>query len=214
MKIKYTIYVIKIFVEVKIMSNLHVYQFCSRNKDNKDVLNFKKRIKTFLEYKENEDKIVEAFKKFAAEGVPGEQTRLYRSVNSRDEEKIREELIIRLLRDKPSITQLHRILVSVAQQAQNRDENKWLFDFDVDDKELAAKFIYDIYINYNNRATNGGHWELDDIKYYKTPHGYAIIVPHEFDTRKLMEKWRDYDVTLKKDELLFLDMITNGGTDD
>ena len=188
MKIKYTIYVIKIFVEVKIMSNLYVYQFCSRNKDNKDVLNFKKRIKTFLEYKENEDKIAEA--------------------------KPREQIIIRLLRDKPSITQLNRTLASVAQQVQNRDENKWLFDFDVDDKELAAKFIYDIYVNYNNRATNGGHWELDDIKYYKTPHGYAIIVPHEFDTRKLMEKWRDYDVTLKKDELLFLDMITNGGADD
>ena len=40
------------------MSNLYVYQFCSRNKDNKDVLNFKKRIKTFLEYKENEDVFV------------------------------------------------------------------------------------------------------------------------------------------------------------
>lgn len=31
-----------------------------------------------------------------------------------------------------------------------------------------------------------------------------------FDTRELMEKWKNYDITLKKDELLFLDMITNG----
>lgn len=97
------------------MSNLYVYLMRSRNKDNKDVPNFKQRVKTILEYKENEDKVIEAFKSFAAKGVPGEQIRLYRSVNSRNEEKIREELIIRLLRDKPSITQLNRTLASIAQ---------------------------------------------------------------------------------------------------
>ena len=41
---------------------------------------------------------------------------------------------------------------------------------------------------------------------YKTPNGYAIVCQHGFDTRELMEKWKDYDITLKKDELLFLDM--------
>ena len=185
------------------MSNLYVYLIRSRNKDNKDVPNFKERAKTILEYKENEDKVIEAFKSFAAKGVPGEQTRLYRSVNSRNEEKIREELIIRLLRDKPSMTQLNRTLASVAQQVQNRDESKWLFDFDVDDKEKAYSFIHDVSTYFSLIDRNA-------IKIHKTPHGYAIIVPHGFDTRELMEKWKDYDITLKKDELLFLDMITNG----
>ena len=183
------------------MSNLYVYLMCSRNKDNKDIPNFKERAKTILEYRENEDKVIDAFKSFAAKGVPGEQTRLYRSVNSRNEEKIREEFIIRLLREKPSMTQLNRTLASVAQQVQNRDESKWLFDFDVDDDKLALGFINDI--------TNYG-FVFNQIEMYKTPHGYAIIVPHGFDTRELMEKWKDYDITLKKDELLFLDMITNG----
>jgi hypothetical protein len=182
------------------MSNLYVYLIRSRNKDNKDVPNFKQRDKTILEYKENEDKIIEEFKSFATKGVPGEQTRLYRSVNSRNEEKIREEFIIRLLRDKPSMTQLNRTLASVAQQVQNRDEGKWLFDFDVDDDKLALGFINDI--------TNYG-FVFNQIEMYKTPHGYTITVPHGFDTRELMEKWKDYDITLKKDELLFLDMITN-----
>lgn len=185
------------------MSNLYVYLMCSRNKDNKNIPNFKERAKTILEYKENEDKVIEAFKSFAAKGLPSEQTRLYRSVNSRNEEKIREELIIRLLRNKPSMTRLNRTLASVAQQVQNRDESKWLFDFDVDDAKLAAKFGYDIYLCCDD-------WSLEDITYHKTPHGYAIIVSHGFDTRELMEKWKDYDITLKKDELLFLDMITNG----
>lgn len=185
--------------ENNIMSNLYVYLIRSRNKDNNNVPNFKQRAKTILEYKENEDKVIEAFKNFSAKGVPGEQTRLYRSVNSRNEEKIREELIIRLLRDKPSMTQLNRTLASVAQQVQNRDESKWLFDFDVDNEEKVEDFIDDIYF----------YSELDNHELHKTPHGYAIIVPHGFDTRELMEKWKDYDVTLKKDELLFLDMITN-----
>ena len=187
--------------ENNIMSNLYVYLMRSRNKDNKDIPNFKQRDETILEYKENEDKIIEEFKSFATKGVPGEQTRLYRSVNSRNEEKIREELVIRLLRDKPSITQLNRTLASVAQQVQNRDESKWLFDFDVDDELLMNDFVHEIAM-YSEIP-------LLDIEVYKSPHGYAIIVPYGFDTRELMEEWKDYDITLKKDELLFLDMITN-----
>ena len=189
------------------MSNLYVYLIRSRNKDNKDTPNFKGRIETILEYRENEDKVIEAFKNFAAKGVPGEQTRLYRSVNSRNEEKIREEFIIRLLRDKPSMTQLNRTLASVALQVQNRDESKWLFDFDVDDDKLAENFKKDI---KKFACDNSNIFFYNyEIEAHKTPHGYAIVVPHGFDTRELMEKWKDYDITLKKDELLFLDMITN-----
>lgn len=179
------------------MSDLYVYLIRSRNKDNKDVHNFKERAKTILEYKQNEEKVFDEFYKFAADGVPGEQTRLYRSVNSRNEEKIREELIIRLLRDKPSMTKLNRTLVSVAQQVENRDESKWLFDFDVDDEEKVDDFIDDIYF----------HSEIENHELHKTPHGYAIIVPHGFDIRELVKKWKDYDITLNRDEMLFLDMI-------
>lgn len=189
------------------MSNLYVYLIRSRNKDNKDIPNFKQRVKTILEYKENEDKVIEAFKSFAAKGVPGEQTRLYRSVNSRNEEKIREELIIRLLRDKPSMTQLNRTLASVALQVQNRDESKWLFDFDVDDDKLAEDFKKDI---KRFACDNSNIFFYNyEIEAHKTPHGYAIVVPHGFDIRELMEKWKNYDITLKKDDLLFLDMTTN-----
>lgn len=53
------------------MSDLYVYLIRSRNKDNKDVPNFKERAKTILEYKENEDKVIKEFHRFAADGVPG-----------------------------------------------------------------------------------------------------------------------------------------------
>ena len=65
----------------------------SRNKDNKDIPNFKERVETILEYRENEDKVIEAFKSFAAKGLHGEQTRLYRSVNSRNEKKLEKSLL-------------------------------------------------------------------------------------------------------------------------
>ena len=76
------------------MSDLYVYLIRSRNKDNKDLPNFKERTKTILEYKQNEEKVFDEFYRFAEDGVPDEQTRLYRSVNSRNEEKIRENLLL------------------------------------------------------------------------------------------------------------------------
>ena len=186
------------------MSNLYVYMFRSRNKDNKEIEGFKERCKTIVEYQGNEDKVRAVFEKFAAEGLPGEKTRLYRSVNSRNEEKIREGLIIRLLRDKPSMTQLNRVLASVAQQVENRDESKWLFDFDCANEDKAWNFIKDIKKIYSKVPSLDFLGE--QIKMYRTPNGYAIVVPSGFDTRELMEKWKEYDITLKKDELLFLDM--------
>lgn len=174
------------------MSELYVYLMCSRNKDNKEVPNFKTRTKKILEYKENEDQVMKAFTSFAEKGVPGEQVRLYRSVNARNEDKVREEFMIRLLRDKPSMTQLDRTLASVAQQAQCRAESKWMFDFDVNDDKLLGQFRTDL-------GLLGIHNDC-----HKTPHGYAVIAEHGFDTRKLMEKWEDYDITLKKDDMLFL----------
>lgn len=196
------------------MSELYVYVMRSRNKDNRNVEGFKERMKTILEYKENEEKVIAAFEKFASEGLPGEKTRLYRTVNARNEEKIREELIIYLLRNKPSMTKLNGVLASVAQQTENRAESKWLFDFDIDDEKSAIRFISDIssiiiskFIDMKNTLDI----EIDDvptIEKYKTPNGYAIIVSRGFDVRKLAEKWDNYntDITLHKDALLFLDM--------
>lgn len=150
------------------MSDLYVYLMCSRNKDNKDVPNFKTRTKTILEYKENENQIMKAFVSFTKKGVPGEQTRLYRTVNARNEDKVREEYMIRLLRDKPSMTQLDRTLASVAQQTQCRDESKWMFDFDIDDAILVKEFMEDV-----NHFSN---IPLRYIEKHKTPHGYAVVV--------------------------------------
>ena len=173
------------------MKDLYVYMFRSRNKDNAHLSNFHERCKTILAYEEDEPKVRRDFERFAAEGIAGEKTRLYRSVNRRDENKIREELTIRLIKDKPSVTKLNATLTSVAMQSNSRAESKWLFDFDVDSPLAVLEF-------YNDLPVGG--------TIYKTPNGYAVVVEHGFDTRELMKKWENYDITLKRDELLFLDM--------
>lgn len=179
--------------------NLYVYVLRSRNKDNKDVPNFKERYRTILAYDEDETRIFEQFRNFAKEGLPGEKTRLYRSVNKRNEEKVLMGLLIRLIEEKPSVTKVNRILASVAQQKENAAEKKWLFDFDIDDEVLLDSFIKDI------KACSSDI----QISKKKTPNGFAIVTNHGFDTRELLKKYADYDITLKRDELLFLDMIEN-----
>lgn len=176
---------------------LYVYMFRSRNKDNKEIKDFKERSRCILEYKENEENIRGAFSKFVSEGKVGEKARLYRSVNSRNEEKIKKELIIRLLdKNEFSTSHFNRMLISAAQQSASKNESKWLFDFDIDDKDLLNDFVCDI---NNKRITT---------MIYKTVNGFAIVCEHGFDTKDLMEKWKDYDITLKKDDLLFLDIKT------
>lgn len=124
---------------------------------------------------------------------------MYRSVNARDEEKVRKGLLIKLIYESPSMTKIEGVLASVAQRKENAAEKKWLFDFDCDDKDILDKFIADI-MEESPGIT---------VEYKKTPNGYAIVTNHGFDTRKLLEKYVEYDITLKRDDLLFMDMIEN-----
>lgn len=181
------------------MSDLYVYVMVSRKKDNENVEGFKKRHRTIVEYKKNESKrVFEEFLKFVNNGVDGENSRLYRTVNSRNENKVLEELAIRLIKEKPNVTKVKKLVASIAHQVSNRDESKWMFDFDVDDSNLMNAFVEDI-------GLEGG-----EIEVYKTPNGYTIITEHGFDTRELFEKYKDYDISLDRDGMLFRHMIKKG----
>lgn len=46
------------------------------------------------------------------------------------------------------------------------------------------------------------------MEFRQTPHGFAIVIPHGFDTRELMSKWQD-KVELKRDDMLFEFMAVN-----
>ena len=66
------------------MEKLYAYTMVSRNKDNKGVPGFKQRTKSYLCYESEEEKMIEKFDRFVSDGVHGEKSRLYKSVNARN----------------------------------------------------------------------------------------------------------------------------------
>ena len=174
---------------------LRVILFKSRNKDNKEVKGFKERVHVFLTDKEDISELSPAFDKFVLDGVAGEMSRFYVSINSRNPEIIKKILIKKILFDNISILDMNTITCSVADLAECASEKRWLFDFDDDNYEAAKHFIEKVK-EYGNFADN-------EVELHDTPNGYAVIVAHGFDTRKLLAEFPN--VTLKRDDKLCYD---------
>lgn len=161
--------------------------FCSRNKDNKDLENFSERRRAFLST--DISKAERDFNHFVEDGRDGEFCRMYVSVNSRNREKIKKDTLHWLIdEDNPNFELIQAKICGIAMQHGNSETKKWLFDFDSEDSIEIGNFIA-------NLSEYDVHYEV-----HKTPHGYAIITDHGFDTRELL-KDRDY-VTLKRDDML------------
>lgn len=176
---------------------LMLFLFISRNKDNKHITGFSERRESFItKWSWDDKRLILKFKAFCECGMYGEVCRYYYSVNSRDSEQIRRELM-KFLIDSPefNLCAIESKLAGIAATSVCATEKKWLFDFDVDSFECVSEFVTDI-IKNSNLTEN-------DIKTYKTPNGFAIIVNHGFDTRGIMNKWGD-KVGLKRDDLLLV----------
>jgi hypothetical protein len=161
--------------------------FCSRNKDNKDLENFSERRRSFLST--DISKAERDFEHFVEDGRDGEFCRMYVSVNTRDRIKTRQGVLHWLIDDaNPNLEMIQAKICGIAMKHENAETKKWLFDFDSEDSVEISKFIADL--------------SEYDVRYevHMTPHGYAIITDHGFDTRELL-KDRDY-VTLKRDDML------------
>lgn len=174
-----------------------VVLFRSRNKDNKEVPNFKERKQAYFRTADM-DRIFKDFDNFAREGVPGETSRCYVSLNARDVKKVKKELL-HVLIDEEDICfdYIEPKIAGIAAKKENAAEKKWFFDFDIDSERALGQFMYDI--------------ENIDPSLYpeavKTPHGYAVIVQHGFDTRELLADWTE--VGLKRDDLICRRWHTN-----
>ena len=183
------------------MEKLYAYTMRSRSKDNKDIAGFKSRIKVYLCYESEEAKMIEKFDRFVSDGVRGEKSRLYKSVNARNEEKTKKAFLARAIAEDIPVVKYYRVLVGISMLVENRAESKWLFDFDSSDEEMLSKFV--------DRTTYYGNFNKCDIFVQQTPHGFAVVVSHGFDTRKLMEEFADCNITLKRDDALFVKMVEN-----
>lgn len=170
-----------------------VVLFVSRNKDNKNLEDFKERRVSFVS-DELGDSLLEKFEHFVELGRDGEMCRLYQSVNKRDPQKIRIALLHSLIDDEHfNPVNLPQKLASIAAKKENATEKKWLFDFD-ENETMIEEFISDI--------EKAGLLK-NEIQTHKTPNGYAVIVERGFDTRELLCKWPK--VELKRDDLLCID---------
>ena len=184
---------------------IRVVLFVSRNKDNKDIGNFKERRKSFIAHVDETDffgmdmeKILKDFYAFAMNGVEGEISRCYISVNTRDANKIYKDLLHFLI-DTPdfNLCSISSKLAGIAAKKENALTKKWMFDFDSTDESLLTEFCDDI-IKADKDV-------LFDVE--KTPHGFAIVTNRGFDTRDFIDKWKDI-ATLKRDDLLCIEWST------
>lgn len=174
----------------------------SRNKDNKDLYGFKERKETF--FCGDMEKARERFKRFVEAGRVGETCRFYVSVNERNEERTKKDLVCRLVMDENvSLHNLEALTASLAMKAENALEHKWLFDFDCPLEEKAKEFMRELTMLDKT---------LSPVC-YPTKNGYAVVVKHGFDTRELLERWKKnlsdanfgWGVELKRDAMLFCD---------
>ena len=178
-------------------NNLYVVFFTSRNKDNKDIKNFKERKKAFVSSKSIEE-LKQEFLVFCNKGLNSEKCRFYISTNARDRIKINKALTHFLIDNPETPTEdIPAMIVRIAAKKENALEKKWLFDFDDSDEDNCnnfCKMINDIDPNVS-------------ITKYKTPNGFHIISNRGFDTRKLLEKFPK--VTLMKDDLRLVQCYIN-----
>lgn len=176
---------------------IRVCLLVSRNKDNKHLENFVERRRSFVTSKTSEE-LLDEFNDFVSHGVDGEMCRMYLSVNTRDSKLVNKELVHYLI-DNPetNLAHLSHRIASIAAKKECALEKKWMFDLDMDDESTAQAVCQDI-------KTFAPDVEIEK---HKTPHGYAIIVSHGFDTRQLIDRFaqRHIDITLKRDDLLCVD---------
>ena len=171
--------------------------FVSRNKDNSGLNNsafyqpFKPRVKSFVARVSPFDvsSLYDEFETFVNEGVNGEVSRLYVSVNARYEQKIHKALIHELI-DKPDfdMTKIDSKIASIAMKPVNRKTSHWLFDFDRRDFDLFYEFFTEV------------SEQTKILAQKPTMNGYALVVAHGFDTRKILQKYPM--ATLKRDAML------------
>lgn len=182
------------------MAKLKSVLFISRNKDNKGLEGFKQRSEAFLVHDGPEAalEIWNRFNRFGSEGVKGEFSRYYISVNDRDEEKVKKAVLIKMIdRENFDLTKLDKLAASIADRKENALTSKWLFDYD--SKDFFGDFLKALY-------TLGG-FSAKEVQTNPTPHGYVAVVAHGFDTRKLLEDFPC--ATLKRDDKLYVDCYQN-----
>lgn len=134
-------------------------------------------------------------------------SRMYMSVNPRDNAKTQKALMHQLLDEQYNMATLPQRVAGLAARKENAygDNQKWLFDFDPiegeDTDKLLHEFVKDVQYEHEHTKTKRGQTRPQmNIEVHKTVNGYAVSVDQRFDTRALLGKWTN--VELKRDDQL------------
>lgn len=170
----------------------HVVMFVSRNKDNSELQNFKQRTKAFLTQK-YPDELETDFNEFCERGVAKEMSRFYMSVNARKHDVIHKALQHYLIDNQDaSLVNIEKLIASLSMKQGTALTKKFLFDYD-DDPVSVGVFLSDVKQALGDKTP---------VELQKTVSGYAVVTERRFDTRNLLEKWKN--VELKRDGMLFI----------
>lgn len=170
--------------------------FSSRNKDNANLEGFKPRTRTFLSKRINHTEldpdITHQFDEFVKQGVNGELSRWYVSINSADPVKVNNALMHYLIDHQDATPlQVQNKLISFANKPQNLATHRWLLDCDTSD--------YDRFIEILNWLKNHN---ISIDQYKPTKSGYAIVTEHGFDTREFLQKFPEVENKKESDLLV------------
>ena len=193
---------------------LNVVLFVSRNKDNKHLQDFSERRNAFTTTKDA-DALAEQFQAFVRNGQISEMCRMYISVNARSNEKTFKDLQHKMLDNEFNLSSLPQRVAALAARKENAYDSshlKWLFDFDPvegrDTDELLQEFLQDVQSCHENTRTRKDQVRpIMTVETHRTPNGYGIVVDQQFDTRELLDKWKN--VSLKRDDLLCVEWAVN-----
>ena len=185
---------------------VYVVLFVSRNKDNKQLENFKERRNAFVTT-QTVEQLQSKFQAFVQEGQTGEMSRMYMSVNPHDNAKVQKALVHQLVDEQYNMATLPQRVAGLAARKENAygENQKWLFDFDPvegeDTEQLLKEFLNDVQYEHEHTQTKHGKTRPQmTVEVHKTVNGYAVLVNQRFDTRALLEKWTN--VELKRDDQL------------
>lgn len=172
---------------------IHIILFVSRNKDNKQFPGVTQRKQVFLTtYPTDSLKLKILFNDFVNHGKNNETSRMYVSVNARDNKKLKKSLLHYLIEnDDVNMANLQALSASLAMNFKLAAEKNRMFDFDVDSKEKVNEFVSDLV----QRGASKDHIEIG-----KTPHGYYVVINRGVDLRGLVDTMPDVSMSNKKDK--------------
>lgn len=173
---------------------INIVMFVSRNKDNKGIVGFKERRLSFpTTWDETDERLHERFKEFKQRGLEGETSRLYFSLNARDNKKVTRSLLHFVLDNQLELNPagLSLLVTRIAMQKENASTKHRLFDFDSGDLKLLKEFISDL----KSRGLSD-----TEVNVRETVNNYAVTIAHGVDLRGIVDTMPDLPVERKKDK--------------